>query len=120
MSEDPQIHHPEINSKKLNIWEVPPSITSILKKKVGFYFRLFPFWYIKKHIKKTNKNGKPVLIYIHPRELDPALPKLKLDFPENIIHYWGGKTDKQKLVKSLSVFSQTFCRIDDFINAVLP
>ena len=42
----------------------------------GFYLRFFPYWYIKLGIKKMNKEGNPAMIYIHPKDLDPEMPRI--------------------------------------------
>ena len=43
----------------------------------GFYLRFFPYWYMKLGIKKLNKQGRPAMLYIHPKDLDPSMPRIK-------------------------------------------
>jgi polysaccharide deacetylase family protein (PEP-CTERM system associated) len=46
----------------------------------GGYLRLFPFWLIKKFIKKYEKQQKNMVIYIHPFELT----NISLPFPKEV------------------------------------
>lgn len=70
---DPEEEFMEI---PLSIYKVP-----IINKNIpisgGFYFRLFPYWFIKYCIKKINSSNRPVIFYIHPWELDPGHPKME-------------------------------------------
>lgn len=106
---------PEGIYERNSIYEISPSIVHMFSRGIGFYFRLFPFWFMKKYIKKRNKKGRTVLIYLHPREIDPKAPHLKLKFPENIFHYFGVRGDAKKLEKCLVEFGPTFYRIKDVI-----
>ena len=67
-----------------DLQEFPITITKILKKRICFsgggYFRVFPYWFIKKRIQEINQQGKPVLVYIHPRDLDAGQPRLKMNW----------------------------------------
>lgn len=64
------------------IWEIPPLVTATpivnLPTGGGWGFRFFPRWLIDWTIRKTNRADTPAVIYVHPRELDPAGPRLKL------------------------------------------
>ncbi len=43
----------------------------------GFYLRFLPYRYVKYGIKSNNKNQNPVMMYIHPKDIDPQMPKIK-------------------------------------------
>jgi len=62
--------------------EIPVTPTTLFNKKVylfgGGYFRLAPYSVIAAGIAKLNNQGKPALVYLHPREFDPQHPKLKM------------------------------------------
>lgn len=70
----------------------------------GFYLRFLPYWIVKRGIKKINKNGYPAIIYIHPWELDPNKPKLKLSYREIFIHYHNLKKTETILQNLLKDF----------------
>jgi polysaccharide deacetylase family protein (PEP-CTERM system associated) len=44
----------------------------------GFYLRLFPRALIRAAIARTHVAGRPVVLYVHPWELDPDQPRLPL------------------------------------------
>lgn len=62
--------------------EFPQSMVTILTKRVslfgGGYLRLSPPWLIRKGVAFLKKNKCPLIVYVHPREVDPAHPRLPL------------------------------------------
>ena len=102
------------NNKILNI---PPSTISVIKKlnipfSGGFYFRALPYWFIKQCTDSVNKQSQPTIFYLHPREIDPTQPRLKLGVKEALIHYYGLNSCYKKLEKILSNYK--YVTIKDF------
>jgi len=63
--------------------EFPISTISLLGRNIpcsgGGYFRLFPYWLTKWGMKRINRAClSPTIFYIHPWELDPEIPLIKL------------------------------------------
>jgi len=89
--------------KKLDLIEVPCSTAKLFGKNIPFsggaYFRLFPIQMIEYFMNSVNREGKPVIFYIHPREIDVDQPKLHLKFMDSMIHYYGIKSTYRKLEK---------------------
>ena len=56
--------------------EVPITVADLLGKPMCFfgggYLRLFPYWLIRKMALQVLAEGRPVVFYIHPREIDPG------------------------------------------------
>lgn len=73
----------------------------------GFYFRLLPFWFIRFCIKVNQRKGHPSIMYIHPWEIDVKTPKIKLNFKDALIQYYGISSCEKKLVKLLNSFEFT-------------
>jgi len=67
----------------------------------GFYLRLFPYWYMKWGIKKMNKKGNPAMLYIHPKDLDPEMPRIK---EYNWYYYYNLKSASKKFESLLKDF----------------
>lgn len=71
--------------------EIPLTTYPIMDKNIpiagGGYLRLYPYWFIKKGIKKVNSQGKPAIIYLRSWELDPSPPKVKAKFFNKFRHY---------------------------------
>ncbi|MBI5266213.1 MAG: DUF3473 domain-containing protein [candidate division Zixibacteria bacterium] len=63
------------------LWEVPASTVRFLGQNLpvtgGGYLRHSPYWYSKAMVRKLNHEGMPAVVYIHPWELDPDLPKIE-------------------------------------------
>ena len=102
---NPQIHMRE----EAEIIEVPPSIIKIgnfrLPFSGGLYLRVLPYNIVRYGIKKMNKKGFPVVIYLHPWELDPGLPKLRLHWRGRFALYHNIDTVQTKLERLLKEFS---------------
>ncbi len=64
--------------------EFPVSTLSLFGRNIpvsgGGYFRLYPYHFIKWAINNINSSGRPVLIFLHPWELDPDLPRARVGF----------------------------------------
>ena len=91
--------------------ELPPSTVRIpglnLPFSGGFYFRALPRFMISACCKKVNLEDKPVVFYLHPREIDPKQPRLKLSARDSLIHYYGIQGCEQKFRKIVQKFSCT-------------
>lgn len=118
------IHQPVIDGVKQQVWEIPQTLFSFLGKKTGFsggfYLRALPGWFITRMMKAKNKDGKSVFIYLHPREIDPDSPRLKLPLLERFIHYYGVNGCEVKFQKLIGKFNGSFVRMDDFIKSLNP
>ncbi|MCO6469027.1 MAG: polysaccharide deacetylase family protein [Bacteroidales bacterium] len=115
-----EIHQPLIDGVKQPVWEIPQVLFSVIGKKYGFsggfYLRALPLFFVKKLIVKKNRKRKNIFVYLHPREIDPKSPKLKLPLIEKLIHYYGVKGCEFKLRSILKNFQPTFTRMGDYIN----
>ncbi|MEK6906442.1 MAG: polysaccharide deacetylase family protein [Nanoarchaeota archaeon] len=70
----------------------------------GIYFRIWPLKIIEYFIKKMNKNGERVILYLHPWEFCMDLPKVKTSFLGKIATYYGIKKTKVKFEGLLKKF----------------
>jgi len=91
-----EIYHPSLvdvtkRDEKQSFIEIPPLTYDFLGINIpvagGFHFRLFPYFLIRNSFKKFNKNRQPAMFYIHPKDLDPDMPKIR----EYGWHYYYGK-----------------------------
>lgn len=116
------MHTSEVYGKKdLNIIHIPPTTVKIGKMKSGIpfsggaYFRLVPSWLIRRWTERINdKERQPVVFYLHPREIDPDQPKMKLKLKDAMIHYYGIRNCEGKLRDVLK--SYEFCTIEEMIR----
>lgn len=101
-----------------NLVEVPLSVIEFFGKRIpcsgGGYFRLFPYCFTKLLIKKCNKAGRPVIFYLHPWEIDPGQPRVKLPFFKKIRHYNNLNKTFNRLEKLFKDFE--FVPIKEILN----
>lgn len=71
-----------INTAYGPLIEIPISTVKVLKYKLclfgGGYLRLSPLWAIKWGAKRLRSDRQPLILYVHPREIDPDHPRLPL------------------------------------------
>lgn len=53
----------------------------------GGYLRLLPWWYTRLGLYRAQKEGLPVIAYIHPWEVDPQQPRLNGRLSSRLRHY---------------------------------
>jgi polysaccharide deacetylase family protein (PEP-CTERM system associated) len=75
-------HPHEIETSEGSLVEIPMSTVSLLGRRVclfgGGYLRLAPLPLIRWGVSQLHGAGRPLIIYIHPRELDPDHRRLPL------------------------------------------
>ncbi len=101
-----------------SLLEIPPLVTPSplgnLPTGGGWGFRLFPLAAIIGTIGKMSKDGAPAVLFVHPRELDPAGPRLRLGALRAFAAY-GTRTDAtQRLSYLLRRFS--FAPLRDMVE----
>jgi polysaccharide deacetylase family protein (PEP-CTERM system associated) len=93
-----------IRTKSGKITEFPISLYSICNKKRiclsgGGYLRLFPYPMINYIAKKVTNENRPMIYYIHPREIDIEQPKLQMNLKRRFKSYYNIGSTKRKLEK---------------------
>ena len=88
--------------------EFPISVTTLAGRRIGYcgggYLRLFPYWFIKARIAAANARGEPVVVYVHPRDIDPDQPRLEMPLARRFRSYVNLHTAAGKLRRLLSDF----------------
>lgn len=92
------------------IMEFPPSTYRIVNQNIpvagGGYLRLFPSTITRRAIRTINKKEKkPVVLYLHPWEIDADQPRLNGRLRSRIRHYLNLKSTMPKLINFLEEFS---------------
>ena len=78
----PNILNPEIKDNKSELIELPMATHRIpiignIPIAGGFYLRFLPYHYIRYGLNRINKENNSFIFYIHPKDLDPKMPKIK-------------------------------------------
>ena len=71
----------------------------------GGYFRLFPYWFSRWGLGRINKADQPFIFYLHPWEIDPEQPRLKVGPLSRFRHYNNLDKCKIRLENLLRDFS---------------
>ena len=75
------------------IWEFPLSTVRAFSEHLpfsgGLPLRLVPYFYIVSLMRKMNRYGLPVLVYIHPWEFDLQPPRIDLPPSRRFMHYFN-------------------------------
>jgi polysaccharide deacetylase family protein (PEP-CTERM system associated) len=100
------------------ILEFPISIVDAAGRPLCFfgggYLRLFPHWVIRKMAHRVIREGRPVVFYVHPREIDPGHPRLPMPLHRRFKSYVNLDTTEPKIRQLLSEFS--FITFQDFAS----
>jgi len=90
-----------IETEHGTIVEFPITVAEFLGKRMCFfgggYLRLFPYATIKYMSGRVNRQGRPVIYYVHPREIDPSHPRLAMSVKRRFKSYVNLSTTMRKL-----------------------
>ncbi|MBT0663352.1 polysaccharide deacetylase family protein [Geobacter pelophilus] len=93
------------------LWEIPPLVTPSwignLPTGGGWGFRFFPMPMIERTIVNLNSLGAPGVFFLHPRELDPDGPRLKMSRFREFVAYGSRKDAMERLKRLLAGFRFT-------------
>jgi len=102
------------------LWEVPPSTIKIgpirLPIAGGGYFRLYPYRILRNLLARTAAGGHPLVMYIHPWELDPDQPRMEGSVVSRFRHYLNLQKTEARLQQLVKDFR--FMSIREAIDAV--
>jgi polysaccharide deacetylase family protein (PEP-CTERM system associated) len=70
----------------------------------GFYLRALPYAFIRWGISQLNRQGQPVIMYVHPWELDLGQNYRQVTFREQLTHYHGRRGLEEKLHRLFTDF----------------
>jgi polysaccharide deacetylase family protein (PEP-CTERM system associated) len=96
------------------LYEFPLSCLEVAGVRIPFgggaYFRLLPYACTKYCINKCNTEGRAVVFYLHPWELDPQQPRIELPWLNKIRHYYNLHKTEARLETLLQDFQFTTVR----------
>jgi polysaccharide deacetylase family protein (PEP-CTERM system associated) len=98
-----------VNTSNGPICEVPMSVRQLGKRRLpvtgGAYFRLFPYWLSRSNLRAVDKQGRSVIFYLHPWELDPDHPRVDFYWKARLTHYANLRATEPRLRRLLAEFS---------------
>ena len=94
--------------------EIPASVAQVGPMRMCFfgggYLRLFPYNLIRSMGKRLMADGGSLIFYIHPRELDPAHPRIPMPIHRRFKSYVNLHTTEAKIRNIVRDFPVTSCR----------
>jgi len=95
--------------------ELPMGVVEVLGRRVpcsgGGYFRLFPYELTRRLMRRCNAQGRSVMFYLHPWELDPGQPRIPgMSWSTRFRHYNNLERTEERLERLLGDFSFTSAR----------
>ena len=90
------------------LWEIPPSTVKFVGLQVPIagmgYFRLFPYPLLRQLLKRIEAKGHPLVMYLHPWELDPDQPRMQGPLLSRFRHYINLHKTEDRLIHLLRDF----------------
>jgi polysaccharide deacetylase family protein (PEP-CTERM system associated) len=92
------------------IWELPGSTVRLGGQNLpiggGGYFRLLPYAWTRYGIRSVNaREGRPVMFYLHPWEIDPDQPRIRASLLSAVRHYRNLSETEPRLRRLLTDFA---------------
>lgn len=111
-----------LNGGSRELIEFPITVTRIFGRPVCFfgggYLRLFPYFLIRRMTRRVLAEGRPVVFYVHPREIDPEHPRLPMGWVRGFKSYVNLHTTEEKLRRLMREFEPASFR--SFMGAHAP
>lgn len=105
----PRIPHRLTTPNGASLAEWPLSTAKVLGMNVpvagGGYFRLFPYWLTRAGLASINRRERrPFIFYLHPWEIDPEQPRVRVEWLSRFRHYNNLEKCEQRLRRLLGDF----------------
>ena len=88
--------------------EFPPSTAQLPGARLpvagGGYFRIFPYGITRWAVRRVNAEGLPFIFYLHPWEVDPGQPRVRVSWLSRFRHYTNLDHCEVRLRRLLSEF----------------
>jgi polysaccharide deacetylase family protein (PEP-CTERM system associated) len=91
--------------------EFPITVVRVFGKPMCFfgggYLRLFPYHLIRTMGRQALSEGRPIVFYVHPREIDPGQPRMPLSRRRKFTCYVNLRSTRPKIKRILRDFQVT-------------
>lgn len=109
----------------LKFVEFPVSVQPIAGKPICFfgggYLRIFPYFLVRNMTQRVLDQGRPVIFYVHPREIDSKQPRLAMEWKRRFKSYVNLASTEGKVRKLVCEFPMiTFREFLELELAGLP
>jgi len=88
--------------------EFPVTVAEVFGRRLCFfgggYLRLTPWPLVRRMARSVLRAGRPVIFYVHPREIDPGHPRLPMSLARSFKSYVNLRTTEGKIRRILAEF----------------
>jgi peptidoglycan-N-acetylglucosamine deacetylase len=102
-----RVPHPVVDG----LLEFPPLVTPFsginLPTGGGWGFRFFPRFFADRSIRELNGKGSPAVLYLHPREMEPDGPRVRLSLFKEFVVYGPRRSVTERLQPLMSRYRFT-------------
>lgn len=95
-------------TKHGRVVEFPITVVNLVGRRWCFfgggYLRLFPYPIIERMARKVLAEGRPVIYYVHPRDIDPEQPRLAMNPIRRFMCYVNLSTTEGKIRRIVDAF----------------
>jgi polysaccharide deacetylase family protein (PEP-CTERM system associated) len=84
----------------------------------GAYFRIYPYAFSRANVEASLREGRPVVFYLHPWELDPDHPVVRFRARAMATHYFNLGSTETKLARLLADYR--FGTLADVLSETFP
>lgn len=121
MPDSPQVPNRLQTPKGASLVEFPISTVSLMGVRLpiagGGYFRIFPYWLTRTGLRKLNRRlQRPFVFYLHPWEVDPGQPVVKVGLKSRFRHYTNLHRTAERLRRLVREFE--FAPVKDVLSDV--
>jgi polysaccharide deacetylase family protein (PEP-CTERM system associated) len=92
----------------LEFVEFPVTVQKIAGRPICFfgggYLRIFPYFLVRNMTQQVLDQGRPVIFYVHPREIDPKHPRLAMEWKRRFKSYVNLASTEGKIRKLVAEF----------------
>jgi polysaccharide deacetylase family protein (PEP-CTERM system associated) len=103
------------------LFELPPTTVRLgpwnLPAAGGGYLRILPEWYARWAFRKSRREGRGLVLYFHPWEIDPHQPRLRGRARSMFRHYFHISRMEKRLANVLA--SRRFVPLRDSLNEAM-
>lgn len=82
----------------------------------GGYLRIFPYWYTRLGVNRAEQDGVPLIVYLHPWEIDPDQPRLSGRLKSRLRHYTNLSRMQKRVDALLSLGQFSSFRDSDIVQ----
>lgn len=89
----------------------------------GGYFRLYPYSLSRMLARKVNSDGRPLMFYLHPWEIDPDQPRIQAGRFSRFRHYNNLEKTRdrlQRLIRDFRFSTMSDCLAEHYASEALP